>query len=124
MIVTRLSSPQPQILTKMPIPVGAVDGYAMVCPWSDDIQMGFVYGVFPTKGPLTFVGPASAGGGTDEGLYLFAFNPFEADGRQIHVEGADGTGVAFGQDVFSTLLKEQPATLAPGIGCADSQVNP
>jgi hypothetical protein len=120
MIVTRLSSPEPLILTKVPIPVGGTAGYAMVCPWSDDISMGFVYGALePEKGQPTFLGPEFAGYTSSDGLFLYAFNPFDAEGQQISVLSPDGTGVDWGEGTFSALNKERGANLAPGMTCAD-----
>ena len=120
MIVTRLSSPEPQVLTKVPIPVGGSAGYAMVCPWSDDISMGFVYGVLePGEGQPTFLGPESAGYASSDGLFLYAFNPFDAEGQDLSVVRADGTGFGWGEGTFSTLNKERGANLAPGMSCAD-----
>jgi hypothetical protein len=122
MVVMRLSSPEPQMLSKVPLPVGGSVGYAMVCTWSDDLQMGFVYGVLePARGRPTFVGPDAAAGGSADGLFLFAFNPFLVEKQGVTVTSADGTGLAFSGDVFASLLKNAaPDTApagAPGAGC-------
>ena len=120
MIVTRLASPEPLVLTKVPIPVGGSAAYAMVCPWSDDISMGIVYGALePGQGEPTFVGPESAGYASTDGLFLYAFNPFDAEKQQVSVQNADGTGFGWGQDAFATLNKERGVNLAPGMSCAD-----
>ena len=121
MIVTRLSSPEPLILTKVPIPVGGSAAYAMVCPWSDDISMGIVYGALePGQGEPTFVGPPeSSGYASSDGLFLYAFNPFDAEKQEVLVVNADGTGFGWGEGTFSTLNNERAGTLGSVVTCAD-----
>jgi len=120
MIVSRLASPEPQVLTKVLLPVDGSAAFAMVCPWSDDLSMGIVYGVLrPVDGQPTFQGPESAGYTSSDGLFLYAFNPFEAEQRPVSVLNADGSGYEWGEATFAGLNKQRGANLAPGMSCAD-----
>ena len=101
--------------------MGGSAAYAMVCPWSDDISMGIVYGALePGQGEPTFVGPPeSAGYASSDGLFLYAFNPFDAEKQQVSVLNADGTGFGWGAGTFSTLNKERGGSLGSVVPCAD-----
>jgi hypothetical protein len=121
LIVSRLSSPEPQVMSKVPIPASDSGGFAMVCASPADGRLeGYVYGVLePDKGPPVWVGPPAVGQASSDGLFLYMFDPIAAEGRQVSVLSADGTGVGFAQGTFSTLIKERGTGLPPGATCGD-----